>query len=907
MDTDSSAPGGRGDRPASVVGARSFVVSVAAAVTALGLLTTGAAGQDGEESVQSPSDFHGYPLGTRYTVTSAHYDYYEYLAGASPRVTYESYGTSIQGRELPLVLVSSEENLERRGQIKENLRTLTDRTEPLPEQELERIVSETPGVVWLFIVDTDEEAGVEVLQEVAHELATREDAGARAVRDSLMVVLTPMTNPDSHARYVTWHKIYNVAGASTDPNAIENDAHFAANTDGNAWGVDVNRDFGWFVTPEMQALAREATAWNPQIWLDIHSGPDVIFIPPFPRPYHPLWPEAAPRWWNLLGERAGERFGERGWTFNSRKDYEGVTSVGFALSWGMLGPAVSGMLYESFGGRPDKTLAFRRDDGTVATLREAMDYHALGIWSLLEVATENRTQLLRDAHRTVIEGVEEARARDVRGVVLPAEGDRVDPSKLERLVERLTLQGIDVRRASSSFRARTRDFVEPGSDPADRQFPAGTYYVDFDQPEARLARTVLDPTIDYSDPEVDVPFDSGMPYYDVTWSALPLLFGVPAYTVHEDLQVDAKQVTDAPGPRSQVNELPRDAPPYAYLLPAGEEATYRTVVEMALQDFEFRVATGEFRIGEETYPKGTFAALAERNPDGLGARLKEVAGKEGADVVEVASPYTDAGTTFGNEVRLRPVEKPLVAVVADEPVAHDHIYGGIRSTLEGGFDFPFSPVMLETVNRADLDKYTAVVLPHAGMSIRAGPGFGEGYGDELDTDNLRRYVRGGGTLVAVKGAAAEIATDSVLGAGVAFEGWSAEMNGAALAARWRRGVDDTEEPVPWSRDLDDVGHPVIASGVLTERFVAPGAYPVLLSTPEGSDARVLASYADESVVLDGFATPEARSEVSGRPLVVVNPVGDGRVVYFADDPTFRGHWYGLNLLFVNTLLFGSIL
>ena len=115
---------------------------------------------------------------------------------------------------------------------------------------------------------------------MAWELATSEDAPLRAIRDDVVTIFAPLTNPDSHARYVTWHQLYDVDGAAVDPLAIENRAHWGMNTDGNAWGVDVNRDFGWFVTPEMSALARTMMAWRPQLLLDVHSGPNVIFFPP---------------------------------------------------------------------------------------------------------------------------------------------------------------------------------------------------------------------------------------------------------------------------------------------------------------------------------------------------------------------------------------------------------------------------------------------------------------------------------------------------------------------------------------------------------------------------------------------------------------------------------------------------
>ena len=69
------------------------------------------------------------------------------------------------------------------------------------------------------------------------------------------------------------------------------------NTDGNAYGIDVNRDFSFFVTPEMAALGKSMSDWRPHIQLDVHSGPTTHFIPPFSPPYHDLWPKKAYQWW----------------------------------------------------------------------------------------------------------------------------------------------------------------------------------------------------------------------------------------------------------------------------------------------------------------------------------------------------------------------------------------------------------------------------------------------------------------------------------------------------------------------------------------------------------------------------------------------------------------------------------
>jgi hypothetical protein len=60
-------------------------------------------------------------------------------------------------------------------------------------------------------------------------------------------------------------------------------------------------------------------------------------------------------------------------------------------------------------------------------------------------------------------------------------------------------------------------------------------------------------------------------------------------------------------------------------------------------------------------------------------------------------------------------------------------------------------------------------------------------------------------------------------------------------------------------------------------------------------------------LLDGFVTEEDKEKVAGNPFVVVQRVGRGKVIYFADSTTFRGNWYGLNLLFLNSLIFGPVL
>ena len=59
--------------------------------------------------------------------------------------------------------------------------------------------------------------------------------------------------------------------------------------------------------------------------------------------------------------------------------------------------------------------------------------------------------------------------------------------------------------------------------------------------------------------------------------------------------------------------------------------------------------------------------------------------------------------------------------------------------------------------------------------------------------------------------------------------------------------------------------------------------------------------------IDGFITPENLELMSKSASIIVSKIGKGRVVMFADNPNFRGIWYGTNKLFTNALMFGSII
>jgi hypothetical protein len=97
------------------------------------------------------------------------------------------------------------------------------------------------------------------------------------------------------------------------------------------------------------------------------------------------------------------------------------------------------------------------------------------------------------------------------------------------------------------------------------------------------------------------------------------------------------------------------------------------------------------------------------------------------------------------------------------------------------------------------------------------------------------------------------------------------------------------------------GHP-LAAGV-------PSPPPVLftgstvLRAVSGETTTVLAALPDHPV-LAGLAWPEAEERLSGAVLVAERPMGEGRIVLFAQEPAFRLFWRGTMPLLLNATLYG---
>jgi hypothetical protein len=60
-------------------------------------------------------------------------------------------------------------------------------------------------------------------------------------------------------------------------------------------------------------------------------------------------------------------------------------------------------------------------------------------------------------------------------------------------------------------------------------------------------------------------------------------------------------------------------------------------------------------------------------------------------------------------------------------------------------------------------------------------------------------------------------------------------------------------------------------------------------------------------LIGGYLHPTSLKKVKGSAAILTGAEGSGRVIFFADNPNFRGFWYGTNKLFLNALFFGNVI
>jgi hypothetical protein len=270
--------------------------------------------------------------------------YFEALAEASPRATLETYATSHEGRPLVVLAVSDEATIADLEAFRAaHARRLDPRGRTADDDA--GAVAGAKAVAWMaYGIHGDELSSTDAAVSLAFWLVAGTDTRAQALREGLVVLIDPVENPDGRDRFLAQTAAFAHKVPNPDQDDLSHTTVWPWGR-GNHYLFDLNRDWFSMVQPESRRSELIA-GWNPQLVLDCHemgTNGTYLFSPPR-EPFNPLLPDYTKEWWDRFAADQAKALDDRGYSYYTG-EWNEEFFPGYGSSWPVYLGAI-GILYE---------------------------------------------------------------------------------------------------------------------------------------------------------------------------------------------------------------------------------------------------------------------------------------------------------------------------------------------------------------------------------------------------------------------------------------------------------------------------------------------------------------------------------------------------------------------------------
>ena len=835
-----------------------------------------------DASIPTLKQVVGHEPGARVTAPEEIVRYLRALSEAAPeRTRFVKYAETWEGRPLVALLVASPERIRQLDAIRAGLQRLANPA-ALGASEVESLIRQLPVMVVLThgVHGNEISSGEAAMAEAYHLLAAQNDPNVDVIRREAIVLVDPMQNPDGRARFVFQNLLGQAAAPDDEPASAEHDEPWPGGRS-NHYLFDLNRDWFAQTQPESRGRVRMLLDWMPHVVVDLHEmgGDSTYYFPPAADPGNPHMTKAQADWLSLFGQNNAGRFDERGFAYFNREVFDAFYP-GYGVSWPMAQGAI-GMTFEMASARG---LIYRRRDDTTLTYLDGAVRHFTSAMMTAATAARNREKMLRD----FVEFRRNAGAGPTRAYLLPPGGD---PGQTARLVRTLLLNGITVQRAEEPIRLDSRTL------------PAGTFIVPLPQPAGMLVRNLLDPQVSMGEAflkrqeelrRLRLPDQ----IYDITAWNMPMLYDVESLALDRAPGVRAQTLTalDPPAPR----ELPEALVGYAIPWNATGAAV---AIEALNAGLRARFLSRSFTLAGRSFPRGTVFFRTPENPADLRTRLAAIAARHGAEVVRLDSAFVSEGVSLGSN-QVVALKSPKILLAWDAP-ASSLSAGWTRYVLERRYGQAVTAVRVASLGRVDLSRYDAIVLPAGNYA----------FGADLQR-RLRDWIAAGGTLVTLGEASRWAAREGVLDTRTELRDGSPESEpvGPTRAEAGARNADYQRAIQPQREQPELVPGAILRILLDEDHWLAAGTDGEIQAMAESTRVfspikldrgRNVGLFAPKDRLLaSGLIWDVALNQLPQKAFLIHQPVGQGHVIAFAEDPNYRAYAEMTQFLFINAVLLG---
>jgi len=662
----------------------------------LALQSSSIAGQAAAQtrSIPAPADVLGFTPGDDRKLASwaKVVEYFQKLAAASDRVTFEEIGKSTMGAPFVYATISAPENLKRLNEFKEIQRQLADprilsspSNPAAADRKARDLIARGKTVVAITCGIHSTEVGSYLSSMlIAHRLASSNEPQILEILRNTIILLVPSTNPDGVDIVNNWYqKTLGTPYEGTDPPELYH--HYT--------GHDDNRDWYAFTQVETQLVVDKIlNIWHPQIVHDIHQQGAMgsrLFLPPYMKPVEPNVPKQIVEGYTELGYYLAKEMraaGFKGITTDSTYDawspsrayshyHGGVRILQESASCRLATPIT--LKFEQLQSREGYDP--QKESANFGPLWKGGEWHLRDITNqmtsvtflLLKHAAENREHWLQRFYEIEKEAVRPRKPGELIGF-------RISIGRLEHILVRggLEVEPIPVKSASKSRNRRTSIEV-PGPD----------VFVPLAQPYGAFAKALLE-----KQAYPNLRNESGNPIapYDVTAHTLPLLLGTKGEAIREPIHTMGTVRTEfmeridtkvARGPQSDAR-----VGLYKSYVPSMDEGWTRWVLEQeespyqTLRDHDLRASGLRAKYDTIIIPDQPRAAIL--NGHRKGAMPDEYTGGLGEQGVKGLREFVEAGGTLvclnrASDFAIEQFKLPVKDVVDGLPRTDFYVPGSI--------------------------------------------------------------------------------------------------------------------------------------------------------------------------------------------------------------------------------------
>jgi hypothetical protein len=794
------------------------------------------------QQIPTPEQFLGYAIGTQHTRHDKIVEYFRELDRLSDRMTMQVIGKTFEQRQQITAVFTSPQNHARIEEI---------RKAHLAGQ-INGNTENIPLVIHLgYNVHGNEPSSSEAAMLTAYYITASQSDEATKWMNDMVILMDPVINPDGRDRHTHWANMHKAEPPVADPLDREHTEIWPGGRFNHYW-FDLNRDWFLGTFPETRNRIQFFHRWRPYVQTDHHemgSNTTFYFDPGEDASNNPVVPDFLyktiyPLYAGYFS-KASDAIGSMYFTKEAYdKLYPGYGSSYINFYGG------AGFLFEQASSRGHVqetttiplTFAFTIRNQFTASL------------TTIRASLAEKAQLLKMRKEFYRVAKAQAAASPIKGYVF---GDVKDATRTKAFIDMLLLHEIEVYEAGKQF------------------------YVPTDQDNYIMVRSVFEKAITYKDSS----------FYDASAWSLVHAYNLP-YTELKTTVPKTNRVTSIKAPAYAVIKSN-----YVYALELTDYSAHKAIYQLqkggAIVQSAFRPFTVMINNEKKNFGYGTVVVpvnLQRISADSLYSLMSSVSAATNIQIHSFGTGYNAGGVDMGSSY-IRTLQKPEAAMVIGTGVAAPEA-GEIWHLLDQRLQMPISKIDVLNLGRINLSRYNTMIMVSGNYGLL----------DKTVTDKIKTWVQNGGTLITIK-----TGSDWAIRNGFTKE--------KLLPADSSKGtpVRQLYDNAVYIEGAKAMGGSIFKIDVDTTNPIGFGLTNKTLSwyrngltflQQSANPYSTVAQYGNDPLI-GGYIHPTTLKKVKNSAAIVVGAEGNGRVILFADNPNFRGTWYGSNKVFLNALFFGG--